>query len=80
MVRSVCHPPFAKSREGWGTHCVVWRRKAGPPAHFSNSAREMAHPQLFSVDVKKTNPRYTSPLKWLTRLEAHNANPKCSRK
>jgi hypothetical protein len=21
-----------KSREGWGTHCVVCRRKAGPPA------------------------------------------------
>jgi|ERR1700693_4273702 len=32
MVRSVCHPPFAKSREGWGTHCVVCHRKAGPPA------------------------------------------------
>src|SRR6266403_1073041 len=32
MVRSVCHPPFAKSREGWGTLCVVCHRKAGPPA------------------------------------------------
>ena len=32
MVRRVCHPPFAKNREGWGTHCVVCHRKAGPPA------------------------------------------------
>jgi len=32
MVQSVCHPPFAKSREGWGTHCVVCHRMAGPPA------------------------------------------------
>jgi len=32
MVRSVCHPPFAKGREGWGTLCVVCHRKAGPPA------------------------------------------------
>src|SRR6266853_2122499 len=34
MVRSVCHPPFAKSREGWGTHCVICHRKAGPPARY----------------------------------------------
>ena len=30
-------PPFAKSREGWGTHCTVCHRKAGPPTTTSLS-------------------------------------------
>src|ERR1019366_293406 len=31
MVRSECLPPFAKNREGWGTHCLVVR--GGRPGH-----------------------------------------------
>jgi hypothetical protein len=36
---------------------------------FSRKAREMAHRQLFRSMPKKQT-RYTSPLKWLTRLKA----------
>src|SRR6266446_6030334 len=32
--------------------------------------RERLRTPVVSVDVKKTNPRYTSALKWLTRLES----------
>jgi len=31
-IKYLCRPPFVKSREGWGTHCTVCHRKAGPPA------------------------------------------------
>jgi mono/diheme cytochrome c family protein len=32
IVSAASPPTFAKSREGWGTHCAVCHRKAGPPA------------------------------------------------
>ena len=35
MGRSEGLPPFAKNREGWGTHCLVVRAKAGPRAQTS---------------------------------------------
>ena len=37
-----------------------------PTGHFSKSTRTGA-PPVISVNVKKINPRYTSPLKWPTR-------------
>jgi hypothetical protein len=39
----------------------------GSGGHFSKNARNGA-PRVVSVDVQKTNPRYTSPLKWPARL------------
>jgi hypothetical protein len=39
----------------------------GSGGHFSKSGRNGA-PTVVSVYVKETNPRYTSPLKWPTRV------------
>src|SRR5437588_259556 len=43
-----------------------WNCVGGSGGHFSKSARNGA-PPVVSVDVKKTNPRYTSPFRWPTR-------------